>query len=892
MMLQGWKPAGNDSFGNDESGGLLRLAGRAVRLGLLLLTVAALNACSVDHGANVLSDSGTVPVNPDEVRSQLARYTMPSELSAVPVSSGAESPSGMEAADGIPHDAADPGTDYATAVTRTYVEENTLEQFAMLEEILRAIDQTEYEKEIGNGPYRAMVAVEEKNEGRTQKKLENWLVQSEAVTDGEQPYLLVQAWIEKISESATPVIKAEFRIYSPPVLNTDGTYQDYGVWDMNVKLDEIGDEDYFVADCRPAQNGFAKIRLYQKLSGMGQIGEEGLDVKTKAVMYRSASRGYGKIYYPDYDAYFCPDCDQSGGVPHRTAVYAYNDGYLAVQEGQDGEVEYRDRNHMVMMTHRYGVYQAESGDDVLKTKSFGFPIRYTEEGVEKHAYYGVWRGRHEIWTHDGSPVSMGIVVSREDLPPNRPAEEYTVGRSFGGVLVKRTYQEADLIDIQNIPAEVMINQNYNLFYNDGAWEYCSRMDWAADPPVCASGKFEDFDATVGLNTLVGGATGSGKAVSIRGWDWQTMEEKIYVYEEAAAVNGGKAGFYEAEEIQGDSGIIAQPFFPRVPIDTDSVDRLWVDIWGRIFIEYKGAAVGWVEKQLDYFDEFTWTPKFVEGADRAFLFPEGLEVYMDMQGTAYVVRKSAGVITVKNEIQTACNPVNLASVLPEGNTTVFYDQWNPDANSTYRFVTDPTHPDYMMLVYDRIGDNDIDANGVPLAAKGDIAPALWGIEAVIGGESVSFNWEYDASGAGGVTYLMEGNDYKLLDDPLRFDDIALTNGAGQARTLSLGYDGWMMGLPDLYEELEKSGWVVTRAIRDKIINLPAGTLLTETTTGAVYVVKPLERSLFLLSVDDPGGLEMDESWAISLTDIPIYTEHGMGDMPVVETVSYSEGRPVE
>lgn len=51
-------------------------------------------------------------------------------------------------------------------------------------------------------------------------------------------------------------------------------------------------------------------------------------------------------------------------------------------------------------------------------------------------------------------------------------------------------------------------------------------------------------------------------------------------------------------------------------------------------------------------------------------------------------------------------------------------------------------------------------------------------------------------------------------------------------------------------------------------------------------------MFLLAVEDPGGLEMDEAWAISLKDIPIYTEHGLGDMPVVETVSYSEGRPVE
>ncbi len=887
------KPADGSTLRKQGIRNLFAGSESIIRAGCLLLSLSAFAGCNIDSGANVLSKSGTVPTNQEEVRTQLARYTMPSELSAVPATSDGNSPAAIDDAFENPYGAADPGTDYTKARSRTYVEENTLERFAMLENILKAIDQTQYEQEIGNAPYKAMVAIEEENEGRSQKKLETWVVQSKAVTEDAQTYLLVNTWIEKTFEPGTPIIKAEFKIYSPPTQNADGTYQDYGEWIMNVKLDDIGDEDYFVATCQAAGNGYSKIRLYEKLSGQGQIGEAGLDVKVKAVMYRSANQGYGKIYYPDYDAYFCPECDQTMGVPHKTAVYAYNENYVAIQEGQDGDVVYRDRNRMIMMTHRYGVYDADTGADVLKTKSFGFPIQYTENGITKHAYYGAWQGRHEIWTGDGSAIAQGTTVFREDIPPNQPPEEYSVGKTFDGVLVKRTYRDADLTDIQDIPVEVMINQNYNLFYNAGTWEYCTQMDWTADPPVCLSGRFMDFDTTVGLSTLISSEDNSRKEVSIRGWDKLAMEDKIFVYEAAGLINRNQAGFYEAEEINSDLRRTIRPLFPRVPIDTQNVDRLWVDIWGSIFVEYKGASVGWVEKQVEYFDEFTWTPKFLSGGDRKFNFPDGMEFYVNMQETGYVVRNTGGVISVKSEIQTACNPVNVTSVLPDAAATIFYDQWNPDVNSTYHFITDSRDPKYMTLVYKTIGDNDIDQNGTPLSAVGDIAPGMWGLEALINGQTISFNWEYDAFSQGGrVNYLMAGDNYKLLDDALRFDPIVTTDGTGRTKTVSLGYDGWMIGLPDLYHELEKSEWVMTQAIQDKIINLPAGTVLTETSTDIRYLVKPLERSLFLVEVADPGGLDLNAAKSISLSDVPIYVEHGMGDMPDIANVSYSEGHPVE
>ena len=79
--------------------------------------------------------------------------------------------------------ATDAATDYSKAETRKYVEEHALEQFANLESVLNALSQTNYADEIGNGPYKAMVAFQDDEQGNSKKSLEAWVVQSDEMTD-------------------------------------------------------------------------------------------------------------------------------------------------------------------------------------------------------------------------------------------------------------------------------------------------------------------------------------------------------------------------------------------------------------------------------------------------------------------------------------------------------------------------------------------------------------------------------------------------------------------------------------------------------------------------------------------------------------------------------------
>jgi len=243
----------------------------------------------------------------------------------------------------------------------------------------------------------------------------------------------------------------------------------------------------------------------------------------------------------------------------------------------------------------------------------------------------------------------------------------------------------------------------------------------------------------------------------------------------------------------------------------------------------------------------------------------------------------------------CNPENVSQIVPDAANTIFYDQWNPDVNSTYKFIIDSSDANYMKLVFNQIGENNMDQDGNPdnVAVGEVVKQGIWGIKATINQSTTSFNWEYDPSGMmDTITYLMDGNSYKLLNDPMRFNSISVTNLAGKTKSISLQYDGGMAGFPDLYRELEKEGHVMTQAIMDKIINLPAGTVVRETETGVDYLVKPLEISLFLSETADPDNLDLSAAQAIQLSDIQIYAEHGMLDVPNVSTVKYSEGYPVE
>ncbi len=821
-------------------------------------------------------------------------YSVPDEISAVPTQTDA-SASLSSALKSLAKAATDSNTDYSNTVTARFVEEKTLEQFDMLETLFDAMNQTNYTSEIGNGHYLAKVAwQDEQNQGDVQvdrKKIEEWIVQSDfidaagtVVTDSAAASALrIRAWIKEEGG-----VKAEFKITSPPTRNADGSYADYGEWTGNVKFGDSGD-DYFAASSSVV-NGENVIMIHEKFLDDFPDSDKLTSVianpttEMKAVMYRAPTAGYGKVSFPDFEALFDPDF-ASTEIPIETVVYAYDADHLAVKAG-DEATQFKNRTTFYEMTHRYGVFDKETGENVMKTKSFGFPIKYTDANGTQNAYYGAWQGRHQIWTQTfGGSIAEGTTITRDDLPPDQPAQTFTVGPTYNGILAKREYVPASLNDVLNIPVEIWVSDDFNLFYGEcnagnAGNEWCQCEDFDFGGGQCAV-DLVTFD----LNKLVVGATDTKKSVYIGSWNEAEQINQNFVYDSAPQK------LYVATEMQTDYG----PRFvaTATEIDTANVTALWVSISGSIYVEYKGATDGWVEKELTSFDTINWQPTFDDTGDLAYILPEGRELYINMQSANYVVTRSGSDYIVQLEIQTVANPSNASTFVPAN--TAFINRWDSQGSaSTYEFITDPASANYMKLVYKTIGDNDKDSQGNAnegVAVGGVVTSSMWGLSASIGGTETFFNWEYSDSegGWGSITYLInEDGTNKYLDDPMRFDPITATNGAGESKTLSLKFDGWMQGLPDMFQELGKNDWVMTEALSDKIINIPEGTEVTDAATDTAYLIKPLEIGLFLAEIADPGNLNLTSAEAVDLADVPAFVEHGMGVRPTCTAVKYSEG----
>lgn len=908
---------------------------------VILITAAmGLTACGGGGGSSVTNNTNS---DGEVLSSLVTGYALPTEISAVPADNSGNAAQLARGLTSRLHALASAvsdlpaASDYSKASTRKFVEERSLEQFDIIEQVMSALAQTNYadQANINAGPYKAMIAWEDEQNGVSVKQLQPWVVESRMIVINGQDVNRLLAWIEENDGGQVKLIKAEFKVYSPATQNADGSYANYGEWDLNVKFDDSG-SDFFAATARIV-NGqtVLKINESQQRNEQGQL----MTFSTKAVMHRSGAQGYGKVQYPDMNCNGGGNCTQVT----KAANYAYNTDYLALQELEDGvagAVIFKDRNDKTEFTHRYGMFFANAdsgagigaGDDVQKHKSFGFPVRYTDgAGATQHAYYGAWQGRHQLW--GGGPnggVPTGTLVTRADRGPNDAAEIFTVSAPFTGTLTKRTLVAGDLSDILDMAVETFVNKHFNAMYDGSAWQGCD--GWVdMSGPTCRDmngtdigfSTFSDFDALVMSEN-------DRKHVNINRWDQSLnggaggMVDYVYL-----SGNGISAGFYEATRNQ--MGMLT-PLQTTTPASFTNGDMLNIGIGGSVYIQYTGqfngpTTTGWVQKKLESFDQQTWTPTFVTGGDTAFTPDVGRDYYINNKGANFVVRRKnnnnsivANDYEVMIELQTAANPVNFASIMPAG-ADYLRAPWRPEVR--YTLVTDVNSANFLKLVYANDDANTPDddtgtvsengewglraytdngtpndfSDDAPLMANGSsVTVNEWGMPADPNQRPVEFNWEYSADGGWGTQqFLVDANSaYKILSDPIQLQPLIVANGAGVNKTLSLQFDGWMHGLPDLYNELSKNGWVMDANISNKVINIPEGTLVTDT-DGVEYYVKPLEVSVFLNVVGNPGGSGPDISEAnnVSLdSGMPVFVEHNMGPLPANTVVKYSEGKAVE
>jgi hypothetical protein len=865
------------------------------RLLAALSLVSVLSACGGSGGGSTPAGTSETPA------AVVAGIALPTEVSAISADNGSVQVQGFgariralaAAAAELPA-----GSDYATVKTIKYVDEPTLKVFGIIETILKAIAQTNYADPANIGaseaeavPYKAIVAWEEDNNGRAEKQMQEWVLKSFMSTENNQEINVVHVWINQPEE----LIKVECKIVQAPSQNADGTYLDYGKWQINAGfVDDQGNlGGSFYADADIDGNGNTVLRMSDDESHSDNVNGEDIEMvaTTKAIVRKDSSAGYGKAIIPDWGYCRTENGDPSPcagqtlvTLPTDDITYAYNQSFLALQ-APDGSgtlvTVYKDRSNPVEINYRYGLYDASTGQSVEKTRQFGFPVRITVQGQTMHGYYGAWQGRHQLWAGDNMTPPDGTSVEKE-VWGGEAAASYTT-KSYQGTLTKRTLVPGNLSQIQDIPVEIWLSDNFDLRYDselgdNGAWKKCT-WDNANGQQTC-SGTFDLGNLAVDSS--------SRKQVNIGGEICADYDNHTgCTYPQFSYVNGS---FIDSQN----------PGIPFGPDQWKNGDRLWVNVNGSTYIVYDGdftgGKTGWVEKALLSFDQQRWTPVFVEGADTIFAFPADREYYINNQGANFVVRREGtqdlpSDYVVKMEVQNVVRPNNVATVL-NGVSYFAYEWEDPASRSTYAF-----NPTSMLLEFQEVGSNDSNAvSGNPLE-KGS-----WGLVAFNtndqkitnnDGSPLQFNWEYATQNNpwGAVTYLINESDGQIqyLADPVALDPLALTTLGGDEVTFSLRFDGWMHGLPDMHWELVKNNFVINDAIKNKVANIPAGTLVTSGSSS--YFIKPIETGVILPKLDaaPPDAPALGQANDIDLEAFNAPEPTAIGDLPTDVVLKVVEGK---
>ncbi len=677
-----------------------------------------LSALAVGVSLAIVGCGGSSSTTSTTTTTSSLGLTLPSEISAVPASTTSNSAhlrsfggavralARAAQASGLPAT-----SDYVLTKGRTFIEEPALEQFDIIEGVLTSLAQTNYAQEVGNGAYQAVVAWEEDGDGVGTKELQTWTMKSEMVdgthpvTNAAQKVNVVQAWIPEIDPSygTETLIKAQFEIYTAATVADDGSFDDYGEWDLNVyfdadpaAVDTTAPNGFFAASAR-ITNGQTTLKVVDR----GMRNEFNLIEQMKGVLVRSPTSGYGKVQFPDWEKCYNPnsgtDCSVLTEFPSDSAAYSYNDRYLGVQElndpttnTDDGPVVYKDRDltGAIKMVHRYGLFYAEAnansgieeGENIEKKLAFGFPVRYNMKALkdasktfEAWGYYGAWQGRHELWGPEGFVVDDGTntdttatVFTKADVAPGQTAATYSLVE-FAGTFTRRSLVDATLDDIKGVPVQTWLNKHSDLFYMSGAWRSCAGyIDWQNFNPndmttlqcldrstnqvITGNGEVQGF-ASYDITQLALGQNDQ-RWIFIDGDNGNGYTQYIYLASDPG--NGfdfsGGAGFYEAgNSVDQNTG---RPLAnsPAAKLSPTGGENLSVNISGQLFVEYVGFApdyqgsattTGWVQKEYTGEDPVTHQPQFGVN-DIAFNPSRDEEYYINAAGSNYIVKRKGTV----------------------------------------------------------------------------------------------------------------------------------------------------------------------------------------------------------------------------------------------------------
>jgi hypothetical protein len=292
-------------------------------------------------------------------------------------------------------------TDYQRDQTRFWVHDESMGPLQIINEILCALDQTNYDHPdvINKGPYVVLVDCfskgSEQGGDRKNQQYEEWTVDSSRAS--EQAPHIVKLWIPNEEDmGAGPVVGT---IYVRVVIRSAPTenlpYGDFTLYFKGLSNDlpptstNTTFEGYLTTIAR--DDGQAEFAFYN-----GHGDPEAGDPGPGQYAMRERARVVGDPATRSGRAYTERRAISSKWQEDAEYQVQFNANYLA-RKDKDGVIEVLDRNDFDTHVWRYGLYDATTEARVARTG--GFPVQ-TQAGDHGWAsYHGVWFPERVTLTH-------------------------------------------------------------------------------------------------------------------------------------------------------------------------------------------------------------------------------------------------------------------------------------------------------------------------------------------------------------------------------------------------------------------------------------------------------------------------------------------------------------
>ncbi len=337
-----------------------------------------------------------------------------------------------------------PGSDFSTDFARAHVWDQSTEPLDMINDILVQLSQTCADKLVNQGPYLALIEVQERDGDSSPSsgnassatnavEYESWIVNSTRSSNTSPQS--VRFWIEG-EEEVDQNVSIDSTIHAKSEVTAEPDAQNpFGRFSLDYAMTVDGTDTMFqrgTLSAGPSGNGMAGFSFLGDTVNPNDGGDTQIAVETNA----ARTSGRARVRATDWNT----------GLPIQFLI-AFDGNQFARKIA--GQVQVFDRDRFRINTWGYNLYWAANGNghsagDRVQLES-GFPFTFNYQGARSFGHVGYWG----IWSSVSGLPANGAIVTRDQAGT---PEQYTVVRA-PGKLIHVEKVELPLADLDNATFE-------------------------------------------------------------------------------------------------------------------------------------------------------------------------------------------------------------------------------------------------------------------------------------------------------------------------------------------------------------------------------------------------------------------------------------------------------